>query len=156
MIIRRAEERDIPRVGELLLQVCRVHHEGRPDLFRAGGRKYGDGELRDLLKDAERPILVSLDETGLVLGYAFCVYQRHRGEGSFNDMTTLYLDDLCVDESCRGRHVGRALYEAVLDMAREAGCYNVTLNVWSCNESARRFYERCGLKPQKLGMECIL
>lgn len=156
MIIRRAEERDIPRMGELLLQVCRVHHEGRPDLFRAGGRKYGDGELRDLLKDAERPILVALDETGLVLGYAFCVYQRHRGEGSFNDMTTLYLDDLCVDESCRGRHVGRALYEAVLDMAREAGCYNVTLNVWSCNESARRFYERCGLKPQKLGMECIL
>lgn len=156
MNIRRAEERDIPRMGELLLQVCRVHHDGRPDLFRAGGRKYDDEELRTLLKDAERPILVALDETGMVLGYAFCVYQRHRGEGSFNDMTTLYLDDLCVDESCRGQHVGRALYEAVLDMAREAGCYNVTLNVWSCNESAMRFYEKCGLKPQKLGMECIL
>ncbi len=156
MNIRRAEERDIPRMGELLLQVCRVHHDGRPDLFRAGGRKYDDEELRVLLKDAERPILVALDETGLVLGYAFCVYQRHQGEGSFNDMTTLYLDDLCVDESCRGQHVGRALYEAVLDMAREAGCYNVTLNVWSCNESAMRFYEKCGLKPQKLGMECIL
>ena len=71
-------------------------------------------------------------------------------------MTTLYLDDLCVDENCRGRHVGRALYQAVLDMARRSGCYNVTLNVWSCNESAVRFYEKCGLKPQKVGLETIL
>lgn len=156
MNIRRAEERDIPRLGELLEQVCRVHHEGRPDLFRKGGRKYGDEELRELLRDGERPILTAVDEDGRVLGYAFCVFQRHRGEGSFNDMTTLYLDDLCVDEDCRGRHVGQALYQAVLGMAREAGCYNVTLNVWTCNPGAMRFYERCGLKPQKVGMEVIL
>lgn len=156
MNIRQAEEKDIPRLGELLLQVCGVHHQGRPDLFRAGGRKYDDEELRALLRDPERPILVVLDDGGQALGYAFCVYQRHQGEGSFNDMTTLYLDDLCVDEVCRGRHVGRALYDAVLELARSAGCYNVTLNVWTCNESAMRFYEACGLKPQKVGMEVIL
>lgn len=156
MKIRQAEEKDIPRMGDLLLQVCRVHHQGRPDLFRAGGRKYGDDELRALLRDGDRPILVAEDENGWVAGYAFCVCQRHRNEGSFNDLTTLYLDDLCVDEDCRGRHVGRALYEAVLDLARRMGCYNVTLNVWSCNESAMRFYESCGLKPQKIGMEMIL
>lgn len=156
MNIRFAEEQDIPRLGDLLLQVCRVHHEGRPDLFRAGGRKYDDEELRDLLRDPERPILVALDEKETVQGYAFCVLQRHEGEGSFNDMTTLYLDDLCVDEASRGQHIGKSLYEAVLDMARKRGCYNVTLNVWSCNASAMRFYESCGLKPQKVGMEVIL
>ena len=156
MNIRPAEERDIPRMGELLLQVCRVHHQGRPDLFRDGGRKYSDEELRALLRDGERPILVAEDETGWVAGYAFCVFQRHRGEGSLRDLTTLYLDDLCVDESCRGRQVGRALYEAVLELARTSGCYNLTLNVWSCNESAMRFYERCGMRPQKVGMEVIL
>ena len=155
MNIRRAEERDIPRLGELLLQVCRVHHNGRPDLFRAGGRKYNDEELSLLLRDGERPILVA-EEDGTVLGYAFCAYQRHQGEGSFQDMTTLYLDDLCVDEACRGRHVGRALYEAVLELAKNAGCYNVTLNVWSCNPDAMKFYERCGLQVQKIGMETIL
>ena len=155
MEIRQAEERDIPRLGELLLQVCRVHWEGRPDLFREGGRKYDDGELRELLRDQDRPVLAAVDN-GKVVGYAFCVYQHHRNEGSFQDMTTRYLDDLCVDENCRGRHVGRALYQAVLDMARRSGCYNVTLNVWSCNESAVRFYEKCGLKPQKVGLETIL
>ena len=156
MNIRRAEEKDIPRLGDLLLQVCRVHNQGRPDLFRAGGRKYDDGELRQLLRDEDRPILVAEDETGWVAGYAFCVYQRHQGEGSFNDLTTLYLDDLCVDEHSRGRNVGRVLYEAVLGLARSSGCYNVTLNVWSCNPGAMRFYEKCGLRQQKIGMEVVL
>ena len=156
MKIRKAEEQDIPRMGDLLLQVCRVHCEGRPDLFRAGGRKYDDEELRQLLSDPERPILVALDDDDVVQGYAFCIYQRHQGEGSFNDMTTLYLEDLCVDENCRGQHVGRELYNAVLELARSTGCYNATLNVWSKNESAMRFYEKCGLQPQKIGMEVIL
>jgi len=156
MNIRPAEERDIPRMGELLLQVCRVHHQGRPDLFRDGGRKYSDEELRALLRDGERPILVAEDETGWVAGYAFCIFQRHQGEGSLRDLTTLYLDDLCVDEQCRGQRVGQALCEAVLALARDMGCYNVTLNVWSCNPGAMRFYEKRGLKQQKIGMEIIL
>lgn len=69
---------------------------------------------------------------------------------------TLYIDDLCVDEEKRGRHIGKQLYDYVLQYAREIGCYNVTLNVWECNESARRFYDSCGLQVQKTGMEMIL
>lgn len=156
MNIRRAEEKDIPRLGELLLQVCRVHHEGRPDLFRAGGRKYTDKELAALLADPDRPILAAEDENGRVIGYAFCVLQRHDGDGAMCDGTTLYLDDLCVDEACRGQGVGKALYRAVLELGRELRCYNVTLNVWTCNPDAMRFYEKCGLQRQKIGMETIL
>ena len=156
MNIRRAQERDIPRLGELLLQVCRVHHQGRPDLFREVGRKYTDAELQSLLQDDERPILVAVDEADRVLGYAFCILQVHRGDGAFCDLSTLYLDDLCVDEACRGKHTGGTLYRAVLDLARSRGCYNVTLNVWSCNPEAMRFYEKCGLQTQRIGMEVIL
>ena len=156
MNIRRAEERDIPRLGDLLLQVCRVHHEGRPDIFREGGRKYSDEELKALLADESRPILAAEDDTGRVQGYAFCVVQRHEGDGAMCDGTTLYLDDLCVDENCRGQGAGRLLYDAVLALARDLGCWNVTLNVWACNPGAMRFYEKCGLKVQKVGMEVIL
>lgn len=156
MNIRRAQEKDIPRLGELLLQVCRVHHQGRPDLFLANGRKYDDGQLRELLRDETRPILVAVDSADRVLGYAFCVYQQHTEGRALTDVKTLYLDDLCVDEQCRGQHVGSALYESVVALARDTGCYNVTLNVWSCNQSAMAFYERCGLTPQKVGLETIL
>ena len=156
MKIRRAQEKDMPRIDELLTQVNLVHHRGRPDLFRYGTRKYTDEELRALLKDEGRPIFVAVDEDDRVLGYAFCVFQQHIGHNILTDIKTLYIDDLCVDETLRGQHIGSALYDAVLDFARESGCYNVTLNVWSCNPAAMRFYESRGLKPQKVGMEVIL
>ena len=156
MTIRKAGQKDIAGIGKLLLQVCMVHHQGRPDLFRAGGRKYSDEELAILLQDEERPIFVAVNEADQVLGYAFCVFQRHEEEASFNNIQTLYIDDLCVDEEIRGQNIGKQLYEHVLSFARENVCYNVTLNVWYENKAAMKFYEKCGLKPQKIGMETIL
>lgn len=156
MVIRRAVEKDIEGIDGLLLQVGMVHHRGRPDLFRAGGRKYTDRQLAEILQDDNRPVFVAADETGKVAGYAFCVFQQHINDNILTDIRTLYIDDLCVDEEIRGQHIGKSLYEYVAGFARDSGCYNVTLNVWSCNETAQRFYERCGLKPQKTGMEMIL
>ena len=156
MKVRRAQEKDMERIDALLMQVERIHHEGRPDLFRVGRKKYTDEELRELIHDDSRPILVAADEKDAVMGYAFCIFQQYQNHNIMTDIKTLYIDDLCVDETIRGRHIGRTLYDSVLELAREQGCYNVTLNVWSCNESAMKFYEACGLKPQKVGMEVIL
>ena len=156
MKVRRAQEKDMERIDALLMQVERIHHEGRPDLFRVGRKKYTDEELRELIHDDSRPILVAADEKDAVMGYAFCILQQYQNHNIMTDNKTLYIDDLCVDETIRGRHIGRTLYDSVLEFARQNGCYNVTLNVWSCNESAMKFYEACGLKPQKVGMEVIL
>ena len=155
MEIRRAIEADIAELGRLLLQVNEVHHTGRPDLFKHNGRKYSDDELRTLLSDPEAPVLVAM-EGSRMLGYSFCQLKRHANSGSLTDITTLYLDDLCVDEACRGQHVGRALYDATLALARELRCHNLTLNVWCCNPSAMAFYQHMGLVPQKIGMEQVL
>lgn len=154
-MIRMATEKDIPKIGDLLLQVCLVHHNDRPDIFNIG-RKYSVEELKELLKDKLRPILVSVDENDMVIGYCFCIFQQHINNSVLTDIKTLYIDDLCVDESLRGKHIGKELYEAAVKFARENGCYNLTLNVWSCNTSALRFYESCGFMPQKIGMELIL
>ena len=154
-MIRLAVEKDIPKIGDLLRQVCLVHHNGRPDIFNVG-RKYSDEELHALLADPARPILVAVDEGDNVQGYCFCIYQQYVGNSVLTDVKTLYIDDLCVDETLRGQRLGRTLYEAALALAKETGCYNVTLNVWSCNPSALRFYERMGMVPQKIYMEQIL
>ncbi len=154
-MIRRAEEKDIPKICDLLEQVCLVHHKGRPDIFKVG-KKYSEEDLKAMIKDEKRPILVCADENDEVTGYCFCIYQQHTDNSILSDIKTLYIDDLCVDESLRGRHIGQELYEAATRLARESGCYNLTLNVWSCNRSALRFYEAQGLIPQKVGMELIL
>lgn len=156
MNIRRAEMRDMPRINELLMQVELVHHNIRPDLFRNGGRKYTDEQLATIIADDTRPILVAVDENDRLLGYAFCIFRQHVNDTIMTDIKTLYIDDLCVDETCRGRHIGSGLYRAVLAYAKEHGCYNVTLNVWYGNEKAQRFYEASGFRPQKTGMEIIL
>ena len=136
MLVRRAEIKDIEKINELLLQVAMVHHYGRPDLFKANCRKYKNDELVEIIKDDNRPIFVAEDD-GVVIGYAFCVITDRKDDNVLTDMKNLYIDDLCVDE-------------------KEIGCYNLTLNVWSCNESAQKFYEKQGLKPQKTTMEMIL
>lgn len=155
MEIRRAETRDMKGIANLLCQVLAIHHQGRPDLFKGNVRKYTDEELRALIQDDTRPIFVAADDNG-VLGYAFCKQLQQLDDNILTDIKTLYIDDLCVDEKFRGRHIGRELYEYVLDFARGQGCYNVTLNVWECNTAAKLFYEKCGLVPQKTGMEKIL
>lgn len=156
LTVRRAAPRDLPRLHELLRQVAEVHHQGRPDLFKAGQRKYTDEQLLEILADDTRPVLAAVNEQDVVQGYAFCVFKQFVSDNIMTDIRTLYIDDLCVDEACRGQHVGTLLYDAVLDFARQHGCYNVTLNVWSCNKSAQKFYEARGLVPQKIGMEVIL
>lgn len=156
MLIRRAEKKDIPKIKELLKQVNLVHYEGRPDLFKNGARKYTDAQLEEMLEEHEKPIFVAADENDQVLGYVFCIFERYIDSNILTDVKTLYIDDLCVDENIRGRHVGRKLYDFAVAFAKENGCYNLTLNVWSCNTSAMKFYESCGLKPQKVHMETFL
>lgn len=153
--VRRAEERDIPAIMELLKQVCKVHHDGRPDLFRLA-TKYTEDELSTILENDDTPVFVCTDSDGRVLGHGFCVLQRPGNTRLLTDILTLYIDDICVDEAARGRHVGTKIYEHILDFARSCGCYNVTLNVWSCNPGAMKFYERLGLVPYKVGMEKVL
>lgn len=154
VLIRKAEERDIPALENLLRQVGYIHHVQRPDIFQHG-QKYVATDLQGLLSDSQRPILVA-ETKGNVVGYAFCVYQQHVNDSILTPIKTLYIDDLCVDEQCRGAHIGKKLYEAVVKLAKESECYNVTLNVWAKNEAAIRFYQSCGLTPQKIGMEFIL
>ena len=72
------------------------------------------------------------------------------------DIKTLYIDDLCVDENHRGKHIGKELYEGAVALAKENGCYNLTLNVWCGNDDAIGFYKAQGLVPQKIGMELII
>lgn len=156
MNIRRAKDMDIEGINKLLYEVLMVHHTGRPDLFKADAKKYTDEELQAIIADDSRPIFVAVDEKEEVIGYAFCVFQQHMNNNILTDIKTLYIDDLCVDEKRRGMHIGKQLYEYVVDFAKRQGCYNLTLNVWSCNENAMNFYERCGLTPQKIGMEKIL
>lgn len=154
-MIRRAQIKDIPALMELLYQVNELHYNGRPDLFKLG-TKYTPDALKEILEDEKRPIFVYISEEKEVKGYAFCVYQQYLDDQLLTDIKTLYIDDICVDENTRHQHIGKQLYEYVVEYARKNDFYNITLNVWSLNPGAQKFYESLGMKPYKIGMETIL
>ncbi|MBR4319143.1 MAG: GNAT family N-acetyltransferase [Oscillospiraceae bacterium] len=156
MTITRAVAKDIPNINRLLHQVLRVHHDGRPDLFKANSKKYTNPELKAILKDESRPVFVAFDDAGNMVGYVFCILEIYKNDNINTDRKTLYIDDFCVEALMRGRRIGTELYRYVLNYARNIGCYNVTLNVWSCNPDASAFYQAMGMKPYKIGMETIL
>ena len=153
-MIRKANKEDIKRIIELLHQVNMVHHVLRPDLFKPHTTKYCEQELETMLDDDSKPIFVYDD--GMVLGYAFCQITEVKGNLLLEDIKTLYIDDICVDEEARGKHVGKALYEYVRDYAQSIGCNNITLNVWEGNDAALCFYKNMGMQVQKTTMEVIL
>ena len=153
-MIRRAEIKDIPGIISLLHQVNMVHHVLRPDLFKPYTTKYNEQELEALIGDDNKPIFVF--DNGEVLGHAFCMITEVKGDKLLQDIKTLYIDDICVNENARGKHIGKALYEYVRDYAQSIGCNNITLNVWDGNDAALSFYRNMGMKVQKTTMEVIL
>lgn len=154
IVIRFAQEKDIPAVIDLLQQVGQVHHEIRPDIFRDACQKYDEAALAALLQDKTRPIFVA--EDGKVRGYCFCILRNFEGESVMTDRRELYIDDLCVDESCRGQGIAKALYAHVMDYGKSIGCAFVTLNVWNGNDNAMKFYEKAGMTPRSVTMEMKL
>ena len=156
MMIRKAKEKDIPRILELLEQVLQIHADIRPDIFIPGTAKYTADELAELLKNKEKPIYVAVNGEDICVGYAFCQLRAQPFSNNMVPFTSLFIDDLCVDQETRGQHIGESLFEYVKNEAKQQGCYEVTLNVWTGNTSAEKFYEKMGMRTKERQMEYIL
>ena len=154
MLIRRAEITDIPEILRLLVQVCNIHQDIRPDIFKRDGVKYTESDLRELLTDESRPVWCAVED-GAFLGYCFCQWKEYRNSSVSTDRKELYIDDLCVDEAARGKGVATELFRYVTGVAKAAGADFLTLNVWEGN-SARNFYDKMGMKPRKTTLELPL
>ena len=154
MLIRRAEITDIPDILRLLVQVCNVHQDIRPDIFKRDGVKYTESDLRELLTDESRPVWCAVEDD-CFLGYCFCQWKEYRDSSVSTDRKELYIDDLCVDEAARGKGVATELFRYVTAVAKAAGANFITLNVWEGN-SARSFYDKMGMKPRKTTLELPL
>ena len=154
--IRKAESRDIPTLSELLSEVLELHAKIRPDIFISGSTKYTASELADILANDQTPVFVAVDENDTVRGYVFCQIKRQPFSTNMKDFKTLFIDDLCIDESCRGAHIGTKLFDFALGYAKEEGCYDLTLNVWEGNDGARAFYEKMGMFVKETQMEILV
>lgn len=158
IIIRRSVAEDYEVIGGLLVELLKQHQNGRPDLFEPqedGSGKYSRKEFETELADG-RTVAFSAVCGEKVVGYLICKIIEERANPVLKNVKTLYLDDLCVSPEFRGCGAGKALMNAAEAYARENGFYNITLNVWEFNGSAKGFYDRLGYTTQRREMEKVL
>jgi ribosomal protein S18 acetylase RimI-like enzyme len=95
-------------------------------------------ELGDLVSSPATDLFIALDDDGAIVAMATLV--------NFRIPTGLrgWIEDVVVDESARGRGVGEAVTQAMLDRARELGCLTVDLTSRPAREVANRLYQRAG------------
>ncbi|NLZ16017.1 MAG: GNAT family N-acetyltransferase [Erysipelotrichaceae bacterium] len=156
MTIRKAKEKDIPRLLDLLSQVLEIHAQIRPDIFVSGTTKYNQTELQKLLELEDYFIYVCANELDNVIAYIFCELRKTRNLNFMVPAKTLFIEDFCVDEACRGQHIGTTLFDFVKAEAKRLGCNDICLNVWENNTLAKKFYDAMGFKPKSSQMEYIL
>ena len=157
LTIRPAEKDDHPALSRILLQIAGLHADMRPDIFLAASRKYDKKQLAEMLKNPDTPVLVAADAQGQVLGYAMLQMKAVGDQHPvLKPRRYLYVDDLCVDEAARGQGIGRALMDAVWDLARAREIEKIELNVWECNQDALKFYESLGYRTQRRELELNL
>ncbi len=150
--IRPGEEKDLGSIEKLLVEIHALHHSIHPEIFTgADVPKYGIPELGDLLKRGDCFIRVASDGDK-VLGYIIAFLVKEEGNRAVNPLSYLYIDDLCVDASCRKLGVGRSLMEEAEKIAKGLGLSSVRLNVYAGND-AEAFYDRAGYKTLKRILE---
>ena len=68
----------------------------------------------------------------------------------------LPIDAMIVDEDMRGKGIGTKLLEHVIDLAEENNCTGIRLTVNEENDSARKLYEKVGMKLKNVAYNLTL
>lgn len=151
--IRNAVSEDCAKIRPLQQEIADLHHEGRPDLFRTEARFFKQEDFDKRLSDPAHTVFIAEDENGGVIGYAFAWGISARNNPTYIDFDAYYIDDICVLKAWQGRGVGRALFERCKADALQRGCKHLELGVWSFNQNAIAFYEKCGFTEKVKKME---
>ena len=150
LLIRRAEERDLPAVVRLF---------AIPD---EGNRKDEDASspLPDCYREALAAIaadpanmLVVAEREGAVIGafhLTIIQYVAYRGG------RVAQIENVIVDPAARSLGVGAAMMGWAIDEARRRGCIRVQLTTNKARKRAHRFYERLGFTASHEGMKLAL
>ena len=139
----------------LLSQVLEIHAHIRPDLFISGTTKHDAAELAEIFQNEKTPVYVYVDEQNAVRGFLFCIIKEPQSP-NLQPIKILFIDDICIDENCRGQGIGERLFVFAKELAKKLGCYEVALNVWEGNDNAIQNKKKMGMKPKETEMEIVL
>ncbi|HAL62069.1 MAG TPA: hypothetical protein DCP08_06655 [Chloroflexi bacterium] len=142
LILRNAEERDLPALKSLTLELRGVAEIETP--YEADFHK-----VFSLCIDDPKCHIIVAQRGAQILGY-LTLWLRpclsHAG-------LCALIDDLVVAEGARGQGMGRALLEEALKRAQGAGCVEIEVSTGLDNEPAQDLYRSQGFQEHGLLLE---
>lgn len=143
VIIRKGQKSDLPQVHELIRELA---------LFEKAPEQVITS-VESMEKDGfgEHPVyrLLVAETENKIVGIAvfFTKYSTWRGKG-------IYLDDLIVTESYRGKGIGAKLLNAVFAEAKLIGAKQIHWQVLDWNTPAIEFYKKVGASVEAEWFDC--
>jgi ribosomal protein S18 acetylase RimI-like enzyme len=135
LTIRLATATDADMIHTALLAMARaMGDEDKITSTVSDIRKHGFGD-----HPAFEVLIAELDGAFAGLCLTFPSFSTWRGQPG------IFVQDLYVDEACRGRRIGEALLRAVARRGKARGAGYLRLSVDIENKKAEAFYERLGI-----------
>ena len=132
-MIRKGTKADLPAAFELIYELA-VYEKAPREVDNTVERMEEDGF-------GPKPVFgyFVAEEDGEIKGIALYYYRYSTWKGK-----SLYLEDLVVRASARGRGLGKRLFDAIVEEAKATRCRQINWQVLDWNEPAIRFYKRLG------------
>lgn len=148
-MLELAQSADREAVERMARQVHAMHVAWRPDLFEIPEALYPEERFQTAV--AERELYVA-KLGGTLVGYVLVRIRNVEAPGLVKRRVML-LDEICVEESCRGQGIGKNMMEDVHALAKAFGCTDLQLGVYPQNDGAVAFYQKCGFTIRSIDMQ---
>lgn len=152
MTIREAKKEDIEKIENLLIQVSELHFEKRTDIIKRRYKEDIRSYIQEILNSKDKKILVLADEKDI---YGLINYKIKQIKDNFSlkDSKVLWIDELVIDKDYRRKGYGKILIDEIKKISKQLNCDRIELNCWAFNKEAFDFYEKMGMKIQRVILE---
>ena len=113
-------------------------------------------QLEEILKNENQVMLVAVDESDVVIGFAHVVFMGVKAFSCLKPQTNIYLQDLVVSGDYRNRGIGTLLLNEAKKYGTEKGADFFRTQVFPMNKAGLRFYERNGFSIKMITIEAPL
>ena len=151
MVIRTATEADLEQIRQLFLELDTCSIKQQPEHFQRGERS--DASLTSLMENDDSDFLVGIKDNTIV-GFSLVFFRETKPISLLVPCAFGFIQDFVIAEKYRRQGYGTQLLEASRRWAKDRGAQYLRLSVIPNNEAGIRFYQKNGLYPQMITMEC--
>src|SRR5574343_1395353 len=143
--IRRAQKEDCSRIMELVQELAT--YEKAPEQVTVSLEHFTESGF------GKNPVWWAFvaEENDRILGFALYYIRYSTWKGQ-----RMYLEDILVTEEMRGQHIGKLLFDRLIEECKEKGFKGMVWQVLEWNEPAINFYKKYNAKFDPEWINCSI